>query len=370
MIFRCAKLAGLTWGLFALGLVAGAVELRHAENLEIEATDYGYFVRVRTPGESAGGASTWTYALHRGEVPGVEADFAVRIPVERVVTLSTTYLSPIVELGALDSIVGVASFKHPFNRQVRGRIEAGRVGEVGMNASSNIERLVELRPDVVFTAAPYGADPLIRQLAKVEVTPGVTAAYLEGSPLARAEWVKFFGAFYDQMTAAVGNFEAVEARYMELAALTADLPPAERPVVATDAPWGDTWWVAGGDSYIARLIEDAGGRYLWDDNAERGGSPMSFERAYLGAMEADFWINPGAHGSLDALIAADRRFRRLPAVAEGRVYNNDRRLNAVGGNDMWERGIARPDEVLADLIAILHPELLPGHAFIFYQQLK
>lgn len=39
-----------------------------------------------------------------------------------------------------------------------------------------------------------------------------------------------------------------------------------------------------------------------------------------------------------------------------------------GGNDYYERGIARPDLVLAALLAILHPQLEPGHEFVFYRR--
>jgi len=52
------------------------------------------------------------------------------------------------------------------------------------------------------------------------------------------------------------------------------------------------------------------------------------------------------------------------------VFNSTKRVNPNGGNDIWERGINHPDEVLADLIKIFHPELLPDHEFIYYEKLK
>ena len=57
------------------------------------------------------------------------------------------------------------------------------------------------------------------------------------------------------------------------------------------------------------------------------------------------------------------------AFKAGRVFNNDRRLNEHGGNDYWESGSLRPDIVLADLIKILHPQLLPDHELVFYRRL-
>ena len=44
--------------------------------------------------------------------------------------------------------------------------------------------------------------------------------------------------------------------------------------------------------------------------------------------------------------------------------------NANGGNDYYESAVAQPDAVLADLIAIFHPALLPDHEFVYYQRLQ
>ena len=41
---------------------------------------------------------------------------------------------------------------------------------------------------------------------------------------------------------------------------------------------------------------------------------------------------------------------------------------AVHGNDYWQTGVVRPDLVLADLTAILHPELDRDHQFHFYRK--
>jgi len=57
------------------------------------------------------------------------------------------------------------------------------------------------------------------------------------------------------------------------------------------------------------------------------------------------------------------------AFRTGRVYNNNAKIDAGGGNDVWETGVAHPDQVLADLISIMHPELLPSHPRTWYWQL-
>lgn len=125
-----------------------------------------------------------------------------------------------------------------------------------------------------------------------------------------------------------------------------------------------------GDSYTARLIQDAGGNYLWADSNSGGDIPLDVETVFLKAAKADKWINSSHYGSLNQLYAADQRFSKFTAAKNGQVFNNTRQVGSIGGNPIWETGIVRPDDVLADLIQIFHPELLPDHDPVFYEQLK
>ena len=128
--------------------------------------------------------------------------------------------------------------------------------------------------------------------------------------------------------------------------------------------------MAGGRSFAARLIKDAGGSYLWSDNLSTQTIPLDLESVYARAVSADIWINPGAARDLDELISFDERFSALPVLQKGRVYNNNERMTEGGGNDYWESGAVRPDLVLSDLIAVFHPDLMTDHRFFYYRKLK
>lgn len=69
------------------------------------------------------------------------------------------------------------------------------------------------------------------------------------------------------------------------------------------------------------------------------------------------------------MLAADARYGQFQAFQKGRVFNNNARLSEQGGNDYWERGVMEPDVVLADLIKIFHPELLPEHTLKYFRPL-
>ena len=60
--------------------------------------------------------------------------------------------------------------------------------------------------------------------------------------------------------------------------------------------------------------------------------------------------------------------KALKAVRTGTVWNAVLRADPKHGNDYWQTGVVRPDLVLADLSAILHPELSPNHEFTFYKK--
>jgi iron complex transport system substrate-binding protein len=90
------------------------------------------------------------------------------------------------------------------------------------------------------------------------------------------------------------------------------------------------------------------------------------------AHDADFWIdghiNEPEKSSIPRIIKADPRMKTLKAVRTGNVWDATLRTDPKHGNDYWQTGIVRPDLVLADLSAILHPELSPHHRFIFYRK--
>ena len=52
------------------------------------------------------------------------------------------------------------------------------------------------------------------------------------------------------------------------------------------------------------------------------------------------------------------------------MWNNNRRSTSGGGNDFYESGIMHPDVILADLISIFHPDLMPGYEPRYYTRLK
>jgi iron complex transport system substrate-binding protein len=192
--------------------------------------------------------------------------------------------------------------------------------------------------------------------------------FADTSPLAAAEWGKYLGLYFNTEARATAVFNKVEREYQELVELAADVET--RPTVIASSPYGDTWYMPAGDSTIAQLIADAGGDFLFAD-LEGTSVALSFEEVFERGADADFWVNVNQFWATgDDMLAADSRYAEFAAFENGNLWNNNLIQNANGGNGYFELGFANPQLVLADLIAILHPELLPEHEFVFYQALQ
>lgn len=293
----------------------------------------------------------------------------IRIPVERVVVLSTTHIGFIEKLGFESSIIGVSGKDFVTNQMIRNRIEQGSVADVGYDQNLNYELLLQLKPDLVL-AYGIGSDVAahLSKMKDLNIPVVINAEYLEETPLGRAEWLIFIGSLFAEDNHAQHIFDEIVHEYETLKSKVDST--RMKPVILTGVPYKDNWWVPGGKSYMANLIADAGGDYLWKDNPSRESFVVSLENAIVKANKADFWINTGQTNSIEDILAGDRRFEIIPALQNKMIYNDNNRINATGGNEVWETGSANPQDLLRDLIAIFHPELIVEKDLHYYKKLN
>jgi iron complex transport system substrate-binding protein len=345
-------------------------EVTHSDGFTIEYFPNYKVVTVNSP--YPGAEEVATYLLVQCGTPapeGFEDAVTIEVPINSLVAMSTTYLPHLVTLGVVDRLVGLDSLAFASTPEVRARIDAGEVAEVGFGAEVNVEQVIDLDPDVVMTyssgSADFDAQP---KLEEAGATVVVNSDYLDASPLGQAEWAKFLAAFFNKEATATTWFEGVVAEYEELQTLAATAE--NQPTVLLNTPYEGTWYMAGGRSYVAQLLADAGAAYLWADDESATTLFLDFESVYDRAQAADYWLNLGFVNTLADLAATDERFAEFAAFQNGNLYNNDGRLNEAGGNDYYEGGAANPHLVLADLIKIFHPELLPEHEFVYYRMME
>ena len=343
--------------------VAGNVSVEYFNNYKL--------IEVDNNGE------TFTSVLVQCGTPAPDAaDFPqdavfVDVPVEGVVALSTTYLPHLVGLGKADTIVGLDNLDFASAPAVRERIDAEAITQVSPGFELNIEIVLDLAPDIVITD---GFDPArLAQLAEVGVDVALNTEYNEANPLGRAEWIKHTALFFNEEAAANAEFEDIVSDYNALVDLAADVPDDERPRVLWNAPFQGTWFVPGLETFPAQLIEDAGAIVaVAESEGFAQATPLSVEAVYEQGLGAEFWVlNLFAVETIEDLVAQDERYADFAAVQMGNIWNNDLATNPTGGNNYFELGVTNPHLILADLIAIFHPELAPeGHEFTFYRALE
>ncbi|HXF85965.1 MAG TPA: ABC transporter substrate-binding protein [Anaerolineales bacterium] len=344
--------------------------LTYTENFSIEYHNNYKVVTIAMP--YPGASEPLQYALVQCGTPAPEG-FAeqqiIEVPVQTIVTMSTTYLPFLDELGLLDRLVGLDDATYVSNPTVLKMAEEGKLTMIGYGSSVNVEKALELAPDLIMTygsgAPEYDAHPVLLD-AGLKVV--LNAEWMDTSPLGRAEWGKFIAAFFNKEADAEALFAEKAQKYEELKALVANV--AEKPTVFTATAYQGTWNVPGGNSFAAAFLKDAGATYLWADDTSTGSLPLSFEAVFEKAKDADYWLNVGFVGSLEDLKSLDARYADFAAFQNGNVWNNDAKTSPNGGNDYYESAVAHPEIVLADLIKIFHPDLLPDHELVYYRQLK
>jgi len=288
----------------------------------------------------------------------------IKIPVKSFASLSSLYIAYAEKLGKLDDLVAVSDSRYIYSPATLNLVKTGEVKDVGNENSLNIEKLIEANPELILA---YETNTSAK-LREAGLKLAINNEQFEVTPLGRMEWIKFVAAFFDKDKLADSLFNNAERDYKALVKVAATAKT--RPTVFADIKYGDGWYMPGGRSYQASLIRNANGYYLWEDNSKRGSILLSFESVYAKAGEADFWINTSDWSSIGEAIRNDSRYENFKALQDGNMYNNNNRINEYGGNDYWEAGVVNPQEVLADLIKIFHPELLPDHELLYYKKLR
>jgi len=280
--------------------------------------------------------------------------------------MSSTHIAMLDAIGEVQRITGVSGIDYISNPDIQARRDS--IGDIGYEGNINYELLLSLDPDLVLLYGVNGASAMESKLEELDIPFMYVGDYLEESPLGKAEWMVVLSEVTGKREKGEKAFAAIPVRYNTLKKKVAD-SILGTPSVMLNVPYGDSWFMPSTQSYVARLIADAGGRYIYQKNTGNASIPVDLEEAYLLASDADMWLNVGMANSLDELKASCPKFTDTRCFKNGEVYNNNARINTAGGNDYYESAVVNPDIVLRDLVKIFHPELAQEEC-VYYKQLK
>lgn len=341
--------------------------LKYAKNFSIS---YHKSYQVLTVKQPTVGGKPESYVLVKcgAPKPKLTGDLAkapeLTTPVKSLFSASTTHLPSLEALGKLNVLTGVASKALISSRAARQRVAQSGVVEFSPAGTANAEKIVAAKPDVLITAGQD--DPAYATVRQAGIPVLADAEYLEPTPLGEAEWIKYFAALTGTEQKAATVFDKIAADYTAAVQKVASAKPTE---VLVNQPYQGVWTMPTGGTPMGRLITDAGGSWPWQQDKSTASKNADLETVFKKSGTAKIWITSTNWKTKKEALAAEPRFADLTAYKSGEIWAPSLQVNSAGGNNMYELGVLRPDLVVGDLIAIMHPDLEPDHTFSFYQKL-
>lgn len=349
------------------------IAISNAEGFSIENLEGGITV-IRITSPWPGAETGFTYALvPRKKLSSTTLDKSaydaiITVPVNKVVATSTTHIPVLEALGEINALVGFTNTQYISSKTARKRIDGGKIQELGNNEAINTELVLALRPDVVFGFGIDGQNKAYGTLKRSGIPVVYNGDWTEGSPLGKAEWIKFFAPFFGKEKEADSIFTAIRSNYLKVRSLAKKAQ--NKPTVLSGALYKDVWYLPAGESWAAQFLEDANAEYLWKGTKGTGSLSLSLENVLEKGQKADFWISPSEYTSYNGIKEGNRHYTQFDAYRNKKIYTYANTKGATGGLLYYELGPARPDVVLKDLVHIFHPGLLPDYRPYFFKPLE
>jgi iron complex transport system substrate-binding protein len=341
-----------------------ADRMYYAQGFTIE-TDRDYIlVKVKNPWKATQILQTYVLVPRSEPLPEpLPEGLLIRTPVEKTVVFSSVICGMLDELNVLGTVAGVTDPQYIDIPVVKENLLTGKIQDVGQETNPDIEKLMFIEPEVIFTNPANEAGT--GALSKLNVPVVHCVEYRETHPLGQTEWIRFIGLLFDKKAEADSLFFETMHRYDALKDLTA--PATCRPTVFTELKQGDYWYMPGGRSYVAHLLDAAGADYILKDDRSTGSIPLSFEMVLDKAEKADYWLfkyyNPQAM-TYKQLSDLYPNYTLFDAFQKRNIY-----VCNTSKVPYYQELPLHPDRILKDMIRLFHPELLPEHQPRYYEKL-
>ena len=323
-------------------------------------------VDIRNPWKEGMLLHTYILVPRQSELPqDLPHGTIIRTPVERAAVFTTVHCSLLNTLGHGENIVGVADLKYIKIPFIHEQVRKGKVADCGNGLSPVVEKIMDIKPDIIMLS-PFENSGGYGKLEEIGIPLVECAEYMENTPLARAEWMKFYGMLFGEEQKTDSLFDVVEKNYLSLKEEARKMGQGRSVLV--DKIVGSVWYVPGGKSTIGQMILDAGGRYAWQDDTHGGSLSLPFETVLERAGDAEVWIyrySSDHQQTYHELLSEYRGYQQLQAFADRNVYGCNVELSLF-----YEESPFRPDWLLSDFIQILHPDKKSASALRYYHHLN
>ncbi|MEM7161373.1 MAG: ABC transporter substrate-binding protein [Bacteroidota bacterium] len=262
---------------------------------------------------------------------------------------STTQTSYLAKLDLANQLIATSWPELIMNQDVKKQIEKGECQSLGANGEIDLEIALSLDPDILMVY-PY-ENLSFERYEQAGLDLVYTTTYQEEHPLAKAEWIRFFGHLFGEEEKADSIFKTIEGDYTLYQGTASFF--SEKPKVFTGSFLNGQWYAPGANSSAVQSIKDAGAEYVFEDIGQKGNVQLDFEVMLEKCAEADFY------GKLVSDILEvqnieqqEERLSHLKSIQEGGVFYCN-----TSESDYFGDALLEPHEILADLISIFHPEV-------------
>lgn len=278
----------------------------------------------------------------------------LRTPLCRQALTASCHAWLLGQLDALDGVAVMCDAGYVLDSTMQQRMAAGLVQDGGSSMAPNAEVLLSSGCDALWIS-PFENSAIRSHRDRFHIPEIYCADYMETSPLARAEWMRFYGRLVGRAAMADSLFAVVEARYDSIALQSDSLYLADstalRPLLLSDTPYAGTWYVPGGCSTLGQLYQDAGFRYPWSSDRHAGSLALSPEAVFHEAHDADVWIfkyhSEGTMLSHQQFVGQHHFFPQIKAVREGHLYGCNTAIS-----NYFDITPFRPDLLIEELVCL------------------
>ena len=261
------------------------------------------------------------------EVDSLPADVTVlRQPVENIYLVSTSVMDLILHLDALDSVtLSGTKAEGWYLPEAKQAMEAGRIAYAGKYSAPDYEQILAANCGLAIQNTMILHTPEVKeQLEHFGIPVLVERSSYESGPLERMEWIKLYGILLGKEDTAEQVFAAQEAAIAPLL----EQEPTGKSCAFFSLSSNNLATVRKGSDYVAKMIEMAGGTYVFSDLTDNGNSlatmNLPLEDFYAGAKDADVLIyNSAIEGTIASVSQLTEKFplfSEFKAVQNGQVW--------------------------------------------------
>ncbi len=317
------------------------IEIKYASHFKIDTAGNHYLLQIYDPND---GKLEKEIVIKQGH------DY-------KFISLSATTNGMASILSQQSSIVGVSNHVELYDPTLIELYENNEIQEYGDKSSYSIEKIVNSEANLIIDSGFGQEFPGEAKLKKLGVEVIPLYDWRETHPLGKAEWIKVIGIITGKTNEAISFFQNVEKRYNEQIYRKHD---DQSVSVLSGNLVGDIWYAPTGESYMGKLIKDAGGKYVYQSSTGSGSVSLTMEQVLRDNKQTDIWINPG-FSEKNKILSINPHAKHLPCFKQVYCYS-------ANMNKYWERSAAEPHLVLEDLIQIFHSNNLSESELNFYTE--